>query len=59
MDESPIKWSFEELKIKLPEELTIGYNGKKQNKAKNNCLIDSGILRDLSFFFWVCGGSEF
>ena len=41
MPESPIKWSLEELQIKLPKQLTIRCSSKKRNEAKNNCLIDS------------------
>ena len=36
------KWSFEELQIKLPQQLTIRCSRKKRNEAKNNCLMDSG-----------------
>ena len=42
MSESPIKWSFDELQIKLPEQLTIRCSRKKRNEAKDNCLMDSG-----------------
>ena len=42
MTEFPIKWSFEELQIKLPEQLIIKRSRKKRNEAKNNCLMDSG-----------------
>ena len=34
MTESPVKWSFEELQIKLPEQLTIRCSRKKENEAK-------------------------
>ena len=34
MTQSPIKWSFEELQIKLPKQLTTRYSRKKQNEEK-------------------------
>ena len=41
MTEFPIKWSFEELQIKLAEQLMIRCNRKKRNKAKKY-MMDSG-----------------
>ena len=59
MTESPIKWSFEELQIKLPKQLTIRCSGKKRNEAKNNCLMDSGNTYNknilLSNYFFLKG----
>ena len=54
MTESPIKWSFEELQIKLPKQLTIRCNRKKRNETKNNCLLDSGNTYEKSPLFSNC-----
>ena len=54
MTESPIKWSFEELQIKLPERLKIRCSRKKRNEAKNNCLMDSGNTYNKSPLFNNC-----
>ena len=42
MTEFPIKWSCEDLRIKLPKRLTIRWSRKKRNEAENNCFMDSG-----------------
>ena len=38
MTESLIEWSFEKLKIKLPQQLTVSCSRKKQNEAKRQLL---------------------
>ena len=42
MTESPSKWSFEELQIKLHKRLTIRYSKKNETKQNTAALMDSG-----------------
>ena len=54
MTVSPIKWSFEELQIKLPKQLMIRRSRKKQNEGKNNCLMDFGNTYNKSPLLSYC-----